>query len=122
MLTSEIPFNGLEGLQVAWLVVEKNEVLSVYTQCRPGNNDSKPKFTRNIEIPSQTNNLMVRLMPTDVSGHQARPLEAGGGSFDQFHDGQTVNTDSLVTALVVCGVAKAKQPVGSLLVVACKED
>lgn len=26
MLTSEIPFKGLEGLQVAWLVVEKNEV------------------------------------------------------------------------------------------------
>lgn len=26
MLTREVPFNGLEGLQVAWLVVEKNEV------------------------------------------------------------------------------------------------
>lgn len=26
MLTREIPFKGLEGLQVAWLVVEKNEV------------------------------------------------------------------------------------------------
>lgn len=28
MLTREIPFKGLEGLQVAWLVVEKNEVNS----------------------------------------------------------------------------------------------
>lgn len=27
MLTREVPFKGLEGLQVAWLVVEKNEVL-----------------------------------------------------------------------------------------------
>lgn len=27
MITREIPFKGLEGLQVAWLVVEKNEVL-----------------------------------------------------------------------------------------------
>ena len=26
MLTREIPFKGLEGLQVAWLVVEKTEV------------------------------------------------------------------------------------------------
>lgn len=26
MLTREAPFKGLEGLQVAWLVVEKNEV------------------------------------------------------------------------------------------------
>jgi len=26
MITREVPFNGLEGLQVAWLVVEKNEV------------------------------------------------------------------------------------------------
>lgn len=26
MITREIPFKGLEGLQVAWLVVEKNEV------------------------------------------------------------------------------------------------
>lgn len=26
MLTREIPFKGLEGLQVAWLVVEKHEV------------------------------------------------------------------------------------------------
>lgn len=27
MITREIPFKGLEGLQVAWLVVEKNEVV-----------------------------------------------------------------------------------------------
>lgn len=27
MITREIPFKGLEGLQVAWLVVEKHEVL-----------------------------------------------------------------------------------------------
>lgn len=30
MLTREIPFKGLEGLQVAWLVVEKNEVFGVW--------------------------------------------------------------------------------------------
>uniref|UniRef100_A0AAR2LR62 Protein kinase domain-containing protein n=1 Tax=Pygocentrus nattereri TaxID=42514 RepID=A0AAR2LR62_PYGNA len=29
MLTREIPFKGLEGLQVAWLVVEKNEVTNL---------------------------------------------------------------------------------------------
>lgn len=33
MLTREIPFKGLEGLQVAWLVVEKNEVLQCATVC-----------------------------------------------------------------------------------------
>uniref|UniRef100_A0A8C6PX62 Sterile alpha motif and leucine zipper containing kinase AZK n=1 Tax=Nothobranchius furzeri TaxID=105023 RepID=A0A8C6PX62_NOTFU len=33
MLTREIPFNGLEGLQVAWLVVEKNERLTVPSCC-----------------------------------------------------------------------------------------
>ncbi|CAJ0967860.1 unnamed protein product [Ranitomeya imitator] len=27
MLTREVPFKGLEGLQVAWLVVEKNEIM-----------------------------------------------------------------------------------------------
>ncbi|KAJ0070351.1 hypothetical protein NL108_007724, partial [Boleophthalmus pectinirostris] len=33
MLTREIPFNGLEGLQVAWLVVEKNERLTIPSGC-----------------------------------------------------------------------------------------
>ncbi|XP_056145910.1 mitogen-activated protein kinase kinase kinase 20-like isoform X3 [Lampris incognitus] len=33
MLTREIPFKGLEGLQVAWLVVEKNERLTVPSCC-----------------------------------------------------------------------------------------
>uniref|UniRef100_A0A3P9I2X7 Mitogen-activated protein kinase kinase kinase 20 n=1 Tax=Oryzias latipes TaxID=8090 RepID=A0A3P9I2X7_ORYLA len=33
MLTREIPFNGLEGLQVAWLVVEKNERLTIPSSC-----------------------------------------------------------------------------------------
>ncbi|XP_060683285.1 mitogen-activated protein kinase kinase kinase 20-like isoform X1 [Hemiscyllium ocellatum] len=33
MLTREIPFNGLEGLQVAWLVVEKNERLTIPKGC-----------------------------------------------------------------------------------------
>lgn len=33
MLTREIPFKGLEGLQVAWLVVEKNEVLKRVIIC-----------------------------------------------------------------------------------------
>lgn len=135
---------GLAGGGEKW-----GTVLDVYTPCRPGNNDSKPKFTRNIEIPFQTNNLMVRLMPTDVSGHQARPLEAGGGSFDQFHDGlmqltgrltsvyrprraclsMTAETNkplipTLLSLLLLCvGLLKLNsQSKGSLLVVACKED
>ncbi|XP_041806332.1 mitogen-activated protein kinase kinase kinase 20 isoform X1 [Chelmon rostratus] len=33
MLTCEIPFKGLEGLQVAWLVVEKNERLTIPSCC-----------------------------------------------------------------------------------------
>ncbi|XP_048455002.1 mitogen-activated protein kinase kinase kinase 20-like isoform X2 [Rhincodon typus] len=33
MLTREIPFKGLEGLQVAWLVVEKNERLTIPKGC-----------------------------------------------------------------------------------------
>ncbi|XP_051886048.1 mitogen-activated protein kinase kinase kinase 20-like isoform X3 [Pristis pectinata] len=33
MLTREIPFKGLEGLQVAWLVVEKNERLTIPRGC-----------------------------------------------------------------------------------------
>ncbi|XP_061648339.1 mitogen-activated protein kinase kinase kinase 20 isoform X1 [Phyllopteryx taeniolatus] len=33
MLTREIPFKGLEGLQVAWLVVEKEERLTVPSGC-----------------------------------------------------------------------------------------
>ncbi|XP_041858290.1 mitogen-activated protein kinase kinase kinase 20 [Melanotaenia boesemani] len=35
MLTREIPFKGLEGLQVAWLVVEKNERLTIPSGCPP---------------------------------------------------------------------------------------
>ncbi|XP_060113057.1 mitogen-activated protein kinase kinase kinase 20 isoform X1 [Heteronotia binoei] len=35
MLTREVPFKGLEGLQVAWLVVEKNERLTI-PSCCPG--------------------------------------------------------------------------------------
>uniref|UniRef100_UPI00358F5B52 mitogen-activated protein kinase kinase kinase 20-like isoform X2 n=1 Tax=Myxine glutinosa TaxID=7769 RepID=UPI00358F5B52 len=33
ILTREIPFKGLEGLQVAWLVVEKNERLTIPSEC-----------------------------------------------------------------------------------------
>ncbi|XP_067891530.1 mitogen-activated protein kinase kinase kinase 20-like isoform X2 [Heterodontus francisci] len=33
MLTREVPFKGLEGLQVAWLVVEKNERLTIPKGC-----------------------------------------------------------------------------------------
>ncbi|KAM9448311.1 mitogen-activated protein kinase kinase kinase 20-like isoform 1-T1 [Salvelinus alpinus] len=33
MLTREIPFKGLEGLQVAWLVVEKSERLTIPSRC-----------------------------------------------------------------------------------------
>ncbi|XP_077584109.1 mitogen-activated protein kinase kinase kinase 20 isoform X1 [Stigmatopora nigra] len=35
MLTREVPFDGLEGLQVAWLVVEKDERLTIPSGC-PG--------------------------------------------------------------------------------------
>jgi len=39
MLTREVPFKGLEGLQVAWLVVEKNEVrLRFYIQVHRSEN------------------------------------------------------------------------------------
>lgn len=119
MLTSEIPFNGLEGLQVAWLVVEKNEVPSS-TFTHSGNNVSKPKFTRN---------------------------EAGGSRSDQFHDGPmqlrgrltsvyrprcgsvTAETNkpliqTPLSLLWACaGLLKLNSPsVGSLLVGAGKED
>lgn len=33
MLTREVPFKGFEGLQVAWLVVEKQEVTHCDTHC-----------------------------------------------------------------------------------------
>uniref|UniRef100_A0A671Q0U3 Sterile alpha motif and leucine zipper containing kinase AZK n=1 Tax=Sinocyclocheilus anshuiensis TaxID=1608454 RepID=A0A671Q0U3_9TELE len=33
MLTREVPFKGLEGLQVAWLVVEKSERLTLPSSC-----------------------------------------------------------------------------------------
>lgn len=33
MITREIPFKGLEGLQVAWLVVEKSEVVECENTC-----------------------------------------------------------------------------------------
>ncbi|XP_042285852.1 tyrosine-protein kinase ABL2-like isoform X1 [Thunnus maccoyii] len=33
MLTREVPFKGFEGLQVAWLVVEKQERLTIPTSC-----------------------------------------------------------------------------------------
>ncbi|XP_072117957.1 mitogen-activated protein kinase kinase kinase 20-like isoform X3 [Mobula birostris] len=33
MMTREIPFKGFEGLQVAWLVVEKNERLTIPKSC-----------------------------------------------------------------------------------------
>ncbi|XP_077978736.1 mitogen-activated protein kinase kinase kinase 20-like [Glandiceps talaboti] len=33
LLTREVPFKGLEGIQVAWIVVDKNERLTVPTSC-----------------------------------------------------------------------------------------
>ena len=33
MLTNEIPFKGLEGLQVAWLVVAREEVEQINHHC-----------------------------------------------------------------------------------------
>ncbi|XP_006818517.1 mitogen-activated protein kinase kinase kinase 20-like [Saccoglossus kowalevskii] len=33
LLTREIPFRGLEGIQVAWLVVDKNERLTIPSSC-----------------------------------------------------------------------------------------
>ncbi|KAK7109215.1 hypothetical protein V1264_013298 [Littorina saxatilis] len=35
LLTHEVPFNGIEGFQVAWLVVEKGERLTIPTECPP---------------------------------------------------------------------------------------
>ncbi|XP_065839604.1 mitogen-activated protein kinase kinase kinase 20-like isoform X2 [Oscarella lobularis] len=35
LLTREVPFKGLEGVQVAWLVVAKNERLTVPSSCPP---------------------------------------------------------------------------------------
>ncbi|XP_005113408.1 mitogen-activated protein kinase kinase kinase 20, partial [Aplysia californica] len=35
LLTKEVPFNGIEGFQVAWLVVEKGERLMVPSSCPP---------------------------------------------------------------------------------------
>ncbi|XP_056283237.1 mitogen-activated protein kinase kinase kinase 20 isoform X2 [Pseudoliparis swirei] len=46
MLTREIPFKGLEGLQVAWLVVEKNERLTIPSGCP----DSFAELMRNCWI------------------------------------------------------------------------
>lgn len=34
MLTREVPFKGFEGLQVAWLVVEKQEVTDTHKRTR----------------------------------------------------------------------------------------
>ena len=33
LLTHEVPFNGIEGFQVAWLVVEKGEVSGLLARC-----------------------------------------------------------------------------------------
>ncbi|BFZ02299.1 hypothetical protein BsWGS_05338 [Bradybaena similaris] len=35
LLTKEVPFNGIEGFQVAWLVVEKGERLLIPSSCPP---------------------------------------------------------------------------------------
>ncbi|XP_059157082.1 mitogen-activated protein kinase kinase kinase 20-like [Physella acuta] len=35
LLTKEVPFNGIEGFQVAWLVVEKGERLMIPSTCPP---------------------------------------------------------------------------------------
>ncbi|XP_025094561.1 LOW QUALITY PROTEIN: mitogen-activated protein kinase kinase kinase 20-like [Pomacea canaliculata] len=35
LLTKEVPFNGIEGIQVAWLVVEKGERLMIPSECPP---------------------------------------------------------------------------------------
>jgi sterile alpha motif and leucine zipper-containing kinase AZK len=35
LLTQEVPFKGLEGIQVAWLVVAKNERLTIPSSCPP---------------------------------------------------------------------------------------
>ena len=35
LLTKEVPFNGIEGFQVAWLVVEKGERLMIPSSCPP---------------------------------------------------------------------------------------
>ncbi|XP_060597433.1 uncharacterized protein LOC132751289 [Ruditapes philippinarum] len=35
LLTHEVPFNGIEGFQVAWLVVEREERLTIPSECPP---------------------------------------------------------------------------------------
>uniref|UniRef100_A0A8C3F8M2 Mitogen-activated protein kinase kinase kinase 20 n=1 Tax=Chrysemys picta bellii TaxID=8478 RepID=A0A8C3F8M2_CHRPI len=61
MLTREVPFKGLEGLQVAWLVVEKNERLTIPSscprsfaelmhQCWEANSKKRPSFKQIISI------------------------------------------------------------------------
>ncbi|RUS89057.1 hypothetical protein EGW08_003168, partial [Elysia chlorotica] len=35
ILTKEVPFNGIEGFQVAWIVVEKGERLLIPSECPP---------------------------------------------------------------------------------------
>ncbi|XP_052796922.1 uncharacterized protein LOC128229209 [Mya arenaria] len=35
LLTHEVPFNGIEGFQVAWLVVERGERLTIPSSCPP---------------------------------------------------------------------------------------
>ncbi|XP_052245436.1 mitogen-activated protein kinase kinase kinase 20-like isoform X4 [Dreissena polymorpha] len=35
LLTHEVPFNGIEGFQVAWLVVEREERLTIPSSCPP---------------------------------------------------------------------------------------
>ncbi|EPY77736.1 mixed lineage kinase-related kinase MRK-beta isoform 2 isoform 5-like protein [Camelus ferus] len=54
MLTREVPFKGLEGLQVAWLVVEKNEKRPSFKQII----SILESMSNDINLPNQCNSFL----------------------------------------------------------------
>ncbi|KAG8000663.1 Mitogen-activated protein kinase kinase kinase 20 [Nibea albiflora] len=54
MLTREIPFKGLEGLQVAWLVVEKSEVRPLFKQIL----STLESMCNDSQLPQQCNSFL----------------------------------------------------------------
>lgn len=69
MLTREVPFKGFEGLQVAWLVVEKQEVNlpPTHTHTHTNNHKHLPEHTVSIVEPLELrrwgNNAMLSWFP-----------------------------------------------------------
>uniref|UniRef100_A0A8C7HWT4 Mitogen-activated protein kinase kinase kinase 20-like n=1 Tax=Oncorhynchus kisutch TaxID=8019 RepID=A0A8C7HWT4_ONCKI len=62
MLTREIPFKGLEGLQVAWLVVEKSERLTIPSSCP----DSFAELMRKCWVTDPKERPMFKLILTTL--------------------------------------------------------